>query len=105
MMSSDVPIAAAGGMDNGALGTSFNKIQSAVDAVYSQDGVLIFVDMGSSVMTAEMVIESTGYENIVITDSPVVEGAVVASITSAMGLSLKEVIKSTANSTDMKGVK
>lgn len=104
MMSSNVPIAAAGGMDNGGLGTSFNKIQSAIDSVYSQDGVLIFVDMGSSVMTAEMVIESTQNKNIVVTNSPVVEGAVVASTSSALGLKLGEIVKSMENCTAMKGL-
>jgi len=54
---SDLPIAAAGGLDDGGLGTSFEKIQRAVDAVYSDDGVLILMDLGSAVMTTQMVLE------------------------------------------------
>ena len=38
--------------------TSFEKIQAAIESVYSDDGVLVLMDMGSAVMTTEMVIET-----------------------------------------------
>ena len=41
MMAPDVPIAAAGGMEDGNFGTSFDKIYQAVEEVYSEDGVII----------------------------------------------------------------
>ena len=58
MMAKEVPIAAAGGLEDGGFGTSFEKIQRAVEQVYSDDGVILLMDMGSAVMTAEMVLES-----------------------------------------------
>ena len=41
MASEDAPIVAAGGMDDGGMGTSFDKIYRAVGTVYSDDGVAI----------------------------------------------------------------
>lgn len=58
MMAPDAPIAAAGGLEDGSLGTSFEKITAAVEAVDQGDGVACIMDMGSAVMTAEMVAES-----------------------------------------------
>ena len=37
------------------------KIKNAIDSVYSEDGVIILMDMGSAVMTTEMVLEE--YDN------------------------------------------
>ena len=58
MMAPAAPVAAAGGMEDGGLGTSFEKICAAVESVYSEDGVVVIMDMGSAVMTAEMVVEA-----------------------------------------------
>ena len=58
MMADGVPIRAAGGLDDGSFGTSYEKIANAIDEIYSDDGVIVLMDMGSAVMTAEMVLES-----------------------------------------------
>ena len=58
IMAPNARIAPAGGMDGGGFGTSFEKIQAAIESVYSDDGVLVLVGFwGSAVMTTEMVIE------------------------------------------------
>jgi len=51
MMAKDARIATAGGMENGAFGTSYARIIHAIDAVYGADGVVILVDAGSSIRT------------------------------------------------------
>ena len=56
MMADGVPIRAAGGLDDGSFGTSYEKIANAIDEIYSDDGVIVLMDMGSAVMTAEMVL-------------------------------------------------
>lgn len=90
LMAPDAPMAAAGGMEEGGFGTSFEKIQGAIEQVYSEDGVLVLMDMGSAVMTTEMVIE--GFEGKVeMADCPLVEGAVVAAIDAAGGMSFEEI--------------
>ena len=90
MMADDARIAAAGGLEDGNPGTSFEKICSAVESVYSDDGVAILMDMGSAVMTAEMVLESMDDKNLVMLDGPVVEGGIVAALEASMGTPLEE---------------
>ena len=92
MMAKETPIAAAGGLEDGSFGTSFEKISNAVDEVYSDDGVLILMDMGSAVMTAEMVMEAMEDRKIVLADCPVAEGAVTAAVGSESGASLEEIL-------------
>ncbi|WP_312644233.1 dihydroxyacetone kinase phosphoryl donor subunit DhaM [Hydrogenoanaerobacterium sp.] len=89
-MAKETPIAVAGGMPDGSLGTSFERVYEAIKSVYSEDGVLILLDMGSAVMTAEMAIEKHG-GNIRIADSPLVEGAVLAAIQSSIGCPISQV--------------
>ena len=79
IMAPNARIAPAGGMDGGGFGTSFEKIQAAIESVYSDDGVLVLVDLGSAVMTTEMV------------DCPLGEGAVVATIDSVGGMSFEDI--------------
>lgn len=93
MMAKDVPIAPAGGLEDGAFGTSFDKIQSAVEQVYSQDGVILLMDMGSAVMTAEMVLEAMEGKLIHMADCPIVEGAVTGAIDSESGMTLEEILQ------------
>lgn len=92
MMARSAPIAAAGGLEDGSFGTSFEKISAAVDQVYSDDGVLVLMDMGSAVMTAEMVIESMEGRKIVMADCPVAEGAVTAAVGAEAGMALEEIL-------------
>ena len=57
MMAENANIAPAGGLEDGSMGTSFERIKSAIESVYLEDGVLVLMDMGSAVMTTEMVLE------------------------------------------------
>ena len=75
------------------MGTSFDKICEAVDSVYSEDGVAILMDMGSAVMTAEMVIEAMEDRHIVLLDGPLTEGAVVAAVEAKLGSSLEVIAR------------
>ncbi len=88
MMAPDAPVKAAGGLEDGSLGTSFEKIAAAVEATDQGDGVACIMDMGSAVMTAEMVAESLDDKNIKLLDCPFVEGAVIAAIEAAGGTKL-----------------
>ena len=91
IMADGCPIAAAGGLEGGGYGTSYEKIKNAVDAVRSGDGVLVLVDMGSAVMTAEMVLEELDDPSIRLVDCPIAEGAVAASLASLLGDDLETV--------------
>jgi dihydroxyacetone kinase phosphotransfer subunit len=89
-----VKIAAAGGGPEGSLGTNAEAIEAAINQVYGDDGVLVLVDLGSAVMSTEVAIESLSagrQERVLISNAPVVEGAVVAAVESSIGHSLEAV--------------
>src|SRR5690625_1274926 len=53
----DFPIGIAGGSDDGEIGTSVEKIMKAIDHVDHGQGTLLFYDLGSAKMNAELVID------------------------------------------------
>ena len=102
MVAPDVPMAAAGGLEDGSFGTSFERILEAVNEVYSEDGVILLMDLGSAVMTAEMVLESLEGQKLAMADCPLVEGAVVAAVNAAGGMSFDDILKELEKVRDMK---
>lgn len=93
VMADGVPVRAAGGLEDGSFGTSFDRIMEAVEDIYTEDGVLILMDMGSAVMTAEMVIEALGDKKVKMADCPVVEGAVAGTISAAGGMDMETLLE------------
>ena len=77
-MGGETAIEAAGG-DDGGVGTNVDRISDALAAADDGDGVVVFVDLGSAVMNAEVAIEMHDGEA-VIADAPVLEGAVNAAV-------------------------
>lgn len=92
LMAPDAKIAAAGGMEDGGFGTSFEKIQKAIESVYSEEGVIVLMDMGSVVMTTEMVLDMFEPDTVKMADCPLVEGAVVATIDAVSGMKMDEIL-------------
>lgn len=101
MMADGAAIAAAGGLEDGTFGTSYEKIKNAIDSVYSEDGVIILMDMGSAVMTTEMVLEEYDNDKIKMVDAPLVEGAVAASVSSLFGSDMASIIDELAETKRM----
>lgn len=101
MMARDVTIVAAGGTDDGTLGTSYEKIAAAIEDAYTNDGVALFMDMGSAVMTAEMVVESMPDRRLKLIDAPLVEGVVLAAVESAAGTALEDLSEKMQQARDM----
>lgn len=90
----EVKAAAAGGTDDGVLGTSALKIHTQIESANSGDGVVVLFDIGSAKMNADLAIEMLGSpNNVVIADAPLVEGAYVAVVEAGMGKSVEEVKK------------
>jgi len=85
-----VQIADAGGMADGALGTSVDRIQAGLQQIASPDGTLVLVDLGSAVLSVEMAIEVLGATRVQISDAPLVEGAYLAAIEASADASLEE---------------
>ena len=93
MMADGASIAAAGGLEDGTFGTSYDRIKTAIDSVYSEDGVIILMDMGSAVMTTEMVLEEYDSEKVRMVDAPIVESAVAASVSAMCGSDLATILE------------
>lgn len=88
----DVPIEAAGGLDDGSVGTDAARVQAAIERTMSADGVLVLMDLGSALMSAEMATELLGGgDRVLLSEAPLVEGAVAAAAVARGGASLEEV--------------
>lgn len=93
-MATEVPIAAAGGTNDGRLGTDADKILAAINEVYSEDGVLILFDIGSAYMSTDISLECLSErkrEKVEILDAALVEGAITAAIECSLNKSLSEI--------------
>lgn len=95
-MAKDVILRAAGGTDDGRIGTSFDKVNEAVSALRG-DGydVAILTDLGSANMTVESVLDFLDDEeetHVRLIDGPLVEGAVAAAVTAQVGGDLEAVV-------------
>jgi PTS hybrid protein len=87
-----VTIIAAGGTDEGDLGTSAAKVESGLRRADSGAGVVVLPDLGSAVLTVRAVLEELAdAESVLLADAPFVEGAVAATVTAAAGGDVKAV--------------
>jgi PTS hybrid protein len=86
-----VRVLAAGGTDDGGLGTSAEKIADAMASAETGAGVLVLPDLGSAVLTVRAMLEDQAGARVVLADAPFVEGAVAATVTAAAGADLKAV--------------
>jgi len=96
MAGPDVAMVAAGGLDlpDRPLGTDAAFIAQAIDQAWSDDGVLVLMDLGSAVLSAEMAAEMTPDERrsrLVLCEAPLVEGAVAAAVAARLGDPLDQV--------------
>jgi multiphosphoryl transfer protein len=93
----DVAIEAAGGMADpeGAIGTDIELVHAAIERAAGPAGVLVLMDLGSAVITAEMAAEMVAAERddvrVVLSEAPLVEGAVAAAARAGAGAPLDEV--------------
>ncbi|MEV8457417.1 PTS fructose transporter subunit IIA [Streptomyces sp. NPDC052095] len=81
------PVAAAGGLPGGGLGTSAELIAAAARSVDSGAGVALLVDLGSAVLTVKSMLAEGDElpDGSRLVDAPFVEGAVAAVVTASAG--------------------
>lgn len=85
-MAKDVQFRAAGGTDDGGIGTSFDAIYSAVEELRGAGHqVVLLTDLGSADMTVESVLEMVDGDDVRYCPGPLVEGAVAAAVTAQIG--------------------
>ena len=84
---------AGGTSEPGVLGTDAERVREAIERAMSDDGVLVLMDLGSALMSAEFAIELLGETRgkVLMSEAPLVEGAVAAAAAASGGASLEEV--------------
>lgn len=93
-MAPNVVLVPAGGMADGGIGTSLEKVMEAMGLADSGDGAVVLTDLGSAVMTAESALEFLGEpETVLLADAPLVEGAIAAAVAAESGASLGNVCR------------
>ena len=93
---------AAGGPD-GDLGTDAVAIATAIDEADGGDGVLVLMDLGSAILSAETALEFVAApDRVRLSPAPFVEGLVAAVVTAAGGANLDAVAAECATAGDAK---
>ena len=96
-MAPDVHFEAAGGTEDGRIGTSYDLVETALEAALAAvdgdgSGVIVLTDLGSATMTVESVIDmSDEPERVRFVDTCLVEGAVASSVRAQLGEDLDQV--------------
>lgn len=97
MMAPQAVVVAAGGLEDGSFGTSYEKIETAIEQAQQGDGVVVLMDMGSAVMTVKMVLEDMEDDTVAMADCPFVEGAVEGTVLAQSGAALTEIVQALSN--------
>lgn len=93
----ELRVEAAGGFageEGDALGTDPVRVQEAIERANAGDGVLVLMDLGSAVLSAETALELLEPDlaaQVRLTAAPLVEGAVAAGVAARGGADLEEV--------------
>lgn len=94
-LAGDVPVAVAAGGPDGVLGTNALAIAGAVESLAGRAGVVLLVDLGSAVLSAETALEQLDpalAARVRLADAPFVEGAAAAARAAAGGAELDAVV-------------
>jgi PTS hybrid protein len=87
-MAGDTALLAAGGTEDGGIGTSFELVSAAIARADSGSGVVVLCDLGSAILTAETALDfldDEARERVVVVDAPLVEGGVAAAVAAESG--------------------
>lgn len=94
-MAGEVEISAVGGDADGGFGTDPERIEDAVRGTEA-GGVLVFMDLGSAVLSTETVLEMLSEEDrarVRLVDAPFVEGAFSAGVSASAGSDADECVE------------
>ncbi|UUD36525.1 dihydroxyacetone kinase phosphoryl donor subunit DhaM [Mycoplasmopsis citelli] len=91
MKHSDFKIVNAGGMpDSSEYGCDVNYIIEKINQVNDGNGVIVFSEIGSSLMSSQMAIEMLADANVILADAPFVEGLCIATASNLEGKTLED---------------
>lgn len=100
------PVAPAGGLPDGGLGTSSELISAAAASVDGGAGVAVLVDLGSAVLTVKALLAEGDElpDGTRLVDAPFLEGAVAAVVTASAGGDLDAVEAAASEAYDYRKV-
>jgi PTS hybrid protein len=87
-MAPNTSLVAAGGTDEGGIGTSFDRVLEGINRADSGRGVAVLCDLGSAILTAETALDFLDEEvraRVRILNAPLVEGGVAAAVAAEIG--------------------
>jgi phosphoenolpyruvate-protein phosphotransferase/dihydroxyacetone kinase phosphotransfer subunit len=88
-------IAVAAGLDDTTFGTDAVQIKTAIEQVDSEAGVVVLMDLGSAVLSAELALDlldsADVRDRVLLCPAPLVEGLIVAAVAAGGGASRAEV--------------
>ena len=107
MVQGAVPLAVAGGIDDPdhPIGTDAMKVLEAIQSVYSEDGVVVLMDLGSAILSAEMALEFLEPDqlpHVQLISAPIVEGTMAAAVQASIGADRAQVVAEAMGSLGMK---
>jgi PTS hybrid protein len=93
-----VPVATAGGTEDGRLGTSAGLIGTAIRTALDagSDSVLVLLDLGSAALSLEIALEELGAahrDRVRVSEAPLVEGAILGAVQASIGSTMEEVVE------------
>ena len=107
MVQGKLRLAATGGIDDpeNPIGTDPMKVYEAIEAVYDDDGVVVLMDLGSALLSAEMALEFLEPErqaNVYLCEAPLVEGTMAAAVQASVGGDVRQVMAEARGALAMK---
>jgi PTS hybrid protein len=102
----DVPLATAGGTEDGRLGTSAPSIAAAIRSTLAAgaDDAFVLLDLGSAALSLEVALEElddADRSRVRVSEAPLVEGAILAAVQASVGASIDDVAAAAESATTM----
>lgn len=95
-MAPNVNILVSGGDKDGNIGSNFDEINQIINEYATNDGLVIFFDLGSSMMNCQMAIDMLDDEKkskVYLAGTPIVETSVQVAVEASAGQSLEKIVE------------
>lgn len=95
-MAPNVNILVSGGDKDGNIGSNFDEINQIINEYATNDGLVIFFDLGSSMMNCQMAIDMLDDEKkskVYLAGTPIVETSVQIVVEASAGQSLEKIVE------------
>ncbi|MFS0730538.1 dihydroxyacetone kinase phosphoryl donor subunit DhaM [Curtobacterium sp. 1P10AnD] len=99
-MAADVALVAAGGTEDGGIGTSFEAITAGLEELRDSDGIVVLCDLGSAYLTTDTALDFLDDDDrarVHVSHAPLVEGTVAAAVAAQTGGDVSAVLAAAAS--------